>query len=460
MIGGARSIIGGSKKILDPFYSNVNLLLMCDGANGSTSFLDSGPRNVPITSNGGAQVSTTSPKFGTGSLQLNGSGQYLSFPPSELFNIGTTPFTLEMWIKMNPVAYNYNRIYGFLNDTLFGAVSESIILEIEGTTGYLSGISCTSSTYNICKDTEAFATGAWTHIALVGTGSMQYLFKNGKLRSSVAYTGAINYSSTWQGRIGYVNTYFASRAFSGNMDYIRFTKGTARYTANFTPDIPTDNLFSYTSLILNCEGANNGTVLTDSSSLSLSATTIGAARTSTTTSKYGTSSLLCSASASNVQYSHVLEFASEPLTIEFHTRTTTTALSSTIIAKMPSAFSSGMWSIVVNPSTANGNIGFYVGDFSTFTPLLVSTGNITDNNWHHVAIVRYIHMWYIYIDGIEAASTLWVGTIQPLSGGFTIGWDQTNGRNFGGYIDNLRITRNAARYSSNFTPPTDQFPGL
>ena len=45
-----------------------SLLLHCDGTNGSTSFPDSATPANTLTANGSAQVTTTGPKFGTGSL--------------------------------------------------------------------------------------------------------------------------------------------------------------------------------------------------------------------------------------------------------------------------------------------------------------------------------------------------------------------------------------------------------
>jgi hypothetical protein len=63
----------------------------------------------------------------------------------------------------------------------------------------------------------------------------------------------------------------------------------------------------------------------------------------------------------------------------------------------------------------------------------------------------------IYVNGVKSSTThTIVGTPQSSTGtAFTIG-AYTNGF-YQGYIDELRITKGIARYTSNFTPSTTQF---
>lgn len=60
----------------DPYFSNVSLLLHMDGANGSTTFTDSGPNALTITPTG-TTISTSQAKYGA-SGYFNGTSAYLT----------------------------------------------------------------------------------------------------------------------------------------------------------------------------------------------------------------------------------------------------------------------------------------------------------------------------------------------------------------------------------------------
>ena len=94
-------------------------------------------------------------------------------------------------------------------------------------------------------------------------------------------------------------------------------------------------------------------------------------------------------------------------------------------------------------------IQYDVGGSSRYTTPSTDT-------WYHVAFVRDGNDWSLYLNGTAE------GTRTGLSGSIT---SSTNngldiGRRFSGayfvdgYMDDLRITKGLARYTSNFTPPT------
>lgn len=77
----------------------VVLLCHCDGTNGSTTFTDVSPGARTLTAST-CTVSTTSPKFGTGSADFSaGSAAALtvSSGTGAEFNFGAAPFTVEAW---------------------------------------------------------------------------------------------------------------------------------------------------------------------------------------------------------------------------------------------------------------------------------------------------------------------------------------------------------------------------
>jgi len=84
-----------------------------------------------------------------------------------------------------------------------------------------------------------------------------------------------------------------------------------------------------------------------------------------------------------------------------------------------------------------------------------SLSGYLNNTWAHIAIVRYSGNLYFYFNGTAqgsatADSTNYSGAVNTL----TIGYDPQGNGYYAGYIDDLRITKGYARYTSNFTAPT------
>jgi hypothetical protein len=96
--------------------SITSLLLTLNGTNGATSTVDEAGSHT-ITFNGNAQLSTGQKKFGTASLLLDGSGDYLDVSQDSKFNL-TGDFTIECWIRTSSTAgdgiiVDLNRISDF-----------------------------------------------------------------------------------------------------------------------------------------------------------------------------------------------------------------------------------------------------------------------------------------------------------------------------------------------------------
>ena len=90
----------------------------------------------------------------------------------------------------------------------------------------------------------------------------------------------------------------------------------------------------------------------------------------------------------------------------------------------------------------------------------VSTGTttITDDTWHHVAVVRNGSSLKLYLNGTEECSlnsSYALADTNIIIGGFYASATTVN-YDLRGYIDELRIS-NTALYTSNFTPPTTAF---
>ena len=92
---------------------------------------------------------------------------------------------------------------------------------------------------------------------------------------------------------------------------------------------------------------------------------------------------------------------------------------------------------------------------NTVNPTMVSTVNVNDGGWHHVALVRNSGTTKLYVDGIEHDSYSDSNNYN-YSGNVYIGRDLDCGTTFfQGFISNVRITKGQALYTSNFTPSTE-----
>ena len=94
-------------------------------------------------------------------------------------------------------------------------------------------------------------------------------------------------------------------------------------------------------------------------------------------------------------------------------------------------------------------IQYDVGGSSQYTTASADT-------WYHVAFVRDGNDWSLYLNGtLEGTRTGLSGSITSSSlGSLEIGRKYNDTYYVDGYIDDLRITKGLARYTSNFTPPT------
>lgn len=209
--------VGGEK---DPSWANVSLLLHMNGSNGSTTFTDNSSNAHTITVFGNAQISTSDPKFGTGALTLDGTGDYLRTPANAGFAFGTGDFTVECWCYATVISDNDGLFtFGGTTSGLFLALYQGTwTLGTAGSGG--TGMGSASTDLN-----------TWRHVAVTRSGTSLRLFINGVQRGSTL-TSSANLSDN-QLKIGY---YFSETfGFVGKVDEFRVTKGVARYVSNFTP---------------------------------------------------------------------------------------------------------------------------------------------------------------------------------------------------------------------------------
>ena len=113
---------------------------------------------------------------------------------------------------------------------------------------------------------------------------------------------------------------------------------------------------------------------------------------------------------------------------------------------------SGGWRLYKNDG--NNQLSWY----SMTTQVVSTTGStLANNTWSHVAVVRNSGTITIYIDGINRGSGVNATNYTPGNYALEIGEGVVaSSYPFEGYIEDLRITKGVARYTANFTPPTQK----
>jgi hypothetical protein len=108
---------------------------------------------------------------------------------------------------------------------------------------------------------------------------------------------------------------------------------------------------------------------------------------------------------------------------------------------------------------------FYIENSTTLIYYTPNSGEvsrtvptISTGTWYHFAVVSSASTISIYWNGTRAGATF-SGTPSHSAAGVALGVDRWNAilRPYNGYIDEVRITKGVARYTSDFTPSTSSF---
>jgi len=210
---------------VDPF---TKLLLHADGT--GASFVDSAPTPKTVTSYGSATQSAAQSKFGGKSAYFDGASG-ISVPDSADFTTGTGDYTIDFWFNTTQstggaVFYQGN------NNGDAATISHDVFVasgKIQWTPNYV-----TYPSHAWLYSLNTINDGTWHHFAAVRYGDVFTLYIDGVFQQSVTLSGYNAYDSTYPISMGRFDT-AAFNYYTGYLDEVRFTKGVARWTSNFTP---------------------------------------------------------------------------------------------------------------------------------------------------------------------------------------------------------------------------------
>ena len=226
---------------------------------------------------------------------------------------------------------------------------------------------------------------------------------------------------------------------------------------------------SYTKLLLHCDGADDGTTINDSSAGTHTITRVGTPVTKVDQKQFGSASILFDGTGDylTTPAHDDFNFGSGDFTIEFFLRYTTVAGNQGFFGQTHGGDAEQGWYFYKN-DTGIVDDGFIFrwrntdGDRVGYQWSEATLGFVVDQ-WYHVALVRSGTSLKLYLDGEEKTiriTEVAIGstTLRDPDGVLSIARD-ANGFELDGYLDEVRISKGIARYTADFTPPTQAFSG-
>ena len=434
-------------------------LLTCQ----SNRFVDNSTNGFTVTPVNNTRVTPFSPfapsaaySAGTngGSGYFDGTGDYLSVADDASLDMGSGNFTIEFWFYP-VVTPNHTPFSKRVNSNDFAGIlinfSSSTTPTLQATTNGSSWNVSITSSINV-------SVGAWNHIAVTRSSDTWTLWVNGLSGGTATVSGTVpdNAGAFVIGGNAQTPSVVISASY---LFSFRVVKGTAVYTAAFTP--PTAPLTAIANTSLLCNFINAG-IFDQTGKNNLE--TVGNAQIDTSVKKFGTGSIKFDGTGDVLSAINNFDnnIGSGDFTIEFwlYASILTSAAQGLIIKRVTGTSGTGTWSVTLSSA---GNIVF--SDLQSVTDV-VSFGTVSINTWTHVAITRSGST----VRGFLNGSVITSGTSTrdfTNSNYLILGIQGTAGAEwpagtitgpFTGFLDDVRITKGVARYTANFSVPTAAFP--
>ena len=441
--------------ILDKYFGYTTLLL--NGETQSDSFAtDASTNSLQISPVGSVRNDLFSPFNGDGnySVAFNGSTDYFQLPFNSAYVLNSaSSFTVECWVNLQ------------------SAVASTILSMRDGTgstAGWEVGtyaanpqipqISWDGAGKTGLLGTTNIALNTWTHLAFTYDGTTLRYFKNGVMESSATsiVTSSAASQNLFIGLAKYTGT--AIRFFPGNISNVRIVKGTAVYTAPFTPSTSGLTAIANTSLLC-CQSSS----FKDNSTNNFVLTVGGSQKVSPLAPFSYTPAAASGYFGGNGNYLATLSSSS------FNVSSTTSVWTAECWV-YPVA--SGYVFSIGNGGTFGNAVYLQWGMSSaqTFTLgqgngssantiSIITSANYPANAWYHVAITKDASgVRKVYVNGALAGTQTAAGAGVAVASGLVVNgaYDNNGIGNNGGsaYVSNLRFVNGTAVYTANFTPPT------
>jgi len=215
------------------FDTDCKLMLPFNGSDGATSTTDSSSSAHTINFVNNAQLSTTSPKFGTAALFLDGTDDGVNAADSADWSNGASDATIDFWVKYGSLTStnNIQVFYQQCNNT-------SNFVHFYHKAGADDSIQFTaasggSTVFNMESSAGSFvpSAGTWYHIAKKRSGSSWTFYVDGSAISGGTFTDSDSWpdiaASLSLGKSDRTNCSSVIDDLNGRLDEFRWVKGTA-----------------------------------------------------------------------------------------------------------------------------------------------------------------------------------------------------------------------------------------
>lgn len=215
--------------------------------------------------------------------------------------------------------------------------------------------------------------------------------------------------------------------------------------------------------LLHFDGTDGSTTFTDETGRTW--TGAGTAQLDTAQSKFGPSSLLLTPSTDYISTadSDDFHFADGDFTIECFYRPdvdlSTTNGVHTIIAQWGNTNRGfAMW-LYDNGATVGMQFSYSTTGADS-TNVVLAPVSVPVDTWTHLSVCRDGANLRAFVAGTQVGATHNIGAASLYNSGRQISIGNTEDADYPGrgWYDEMRVTKGVARYTSNFTPPTEAFP--
>ena len=457
----------------DPYWNDVSLLLNYETP--QTAFTDGSTINALVTVAAGNPRPNLRTPFASGagaSIYFSGAAStWLTAPANADYAFDTGDFTVELWYYRT-VAAGASAIAGSwtgqASSPFFTPASSAWLLtQGNSNSANIRWASCNGTSAAFVESSACIVNNTWGHIAISRSSGVMKMFYNGTQVYSAANTtnmspttGQLNIMAVATGSPNYISTGFISN--------LRIVKGTAVYTAAFTPPTAPLTAISGTSFLLNCtnQGTPNSSIVLDQSTTASLLTLVNSPTFSGLSPFFtaapntypgsirfnGTNQYVLNSTAGGVPS------GTGAYTVEGWIRfnSFTVGTNQTFIDSI--RVGNGGFFMGTGISYGGSNNGFRIGksfvadcEYCNFTFAL--------NTWYHIANVRSGTTIYFFVNGVQqttqagsqsTGSYSWPGATTTRWGFGANGLHPVNGN-----MSNWRIVNGTALYTSNFTPPTN-----